>query len=273
MDKDEFLKELQSYLSVLEEGEQADILEEYAQHIDMKISAGLSEAEAVRYFGNVRELAARILEAYHVNPGYWDLGADGGMTASEPEKSSVFNEIADTLEETAGQIADYTVDTGRAIKNMGKQILVAAGEIMEVIGEVLGAPFRWLGDWITGEKAGGDIRDGELLQQGTGDAGPETDRTGFVRGSSLGNIFGEIGFVFSQFFFWCVRWCRNIVVIAAALCGGICGLLLFFLLAMLLVLLLQGYPLAGVAVACFGGVLCAGTFTFFCTTLLVHKRV
>ena len=92
MDKDEFLKELQSYLSVLEEGEQADILEEYAQHIDMKISAGLSEAEAVRYFGNVRELAARILEAYHVNPGYRDLGADGGMTASEPEKSSVFND-------------------------------------------------------------------------------------------------------------------------------------------------------------------------------------
>ena len=274
MDKDEFLKELQSYLSVLEEGEQADILEEYAQHIDMKISAGLSEAEAVRYFGNVRELAARILEAYHVNPGYRDLGADGGMTASEPEKSSVFNEIADTLEETAGHIADYTVDTGRAIKNMGKQFLVTAGEIMEIIGEVLGAPFRWLGDWITGEKVGGGIRDGELLQQGSEDARPETDRAGFDRGSNgLGNMFGEIGIVFSQFFLWCVRWCRNIVVIAAALCGGSCGLFLLFLLAMLLVLLLQGYPLAGVTVACFGGVLCAGAFTFFCTTLLMHRRV
>ena len=53
---------------ILEDEEQADILEEYTQHIDMKISTGLSEAEAIRDFGNVSELAAQILEAYHV-PG------------------------------------------------------------------------------------------------------------------------------------------------------------------------------------------------------------
>lgn len=67
MNKDEFLNELKSYLSILEDEEQADILEEYTQHIDMKISTGLSEAEAIRDFGNVSELAAQILEAYHVN--------------------------------------------------------------------------------------------------------------------------------------------------------------------------------------------------------------
>lgn len=48
MNKDEFLNELKSYLSILEDEEQADILEEYTQHIDMKISTGLSEAEAIR---------------------------------------------------------------------------------------------------------------------------------------------------------------------------------------------------------------------------------
>ena len=59
MNKDEFLNELKSYLSILEDEEQADILEEYTQHIDMKISTGLSEAEAIRDFGNVSELAAQ----------------------------------------------------------------------------------------------------------------------------------------------------------------------------------------------------------------------
>ena len=70
MNKNEFLKELKKHLSILEDGEQNDILEEYAQHIGMKISSGLSEEEAIRDFGNIKELAAQILEAYHVNPGY-----------------------------------------------------------------------------------------------------------------------------------------------------------------------------------------------------------
>lgn len=70
MDKTEFLTELKRYLSVLDEREQKDILDEYAQHIDMKIQRGMSEAEAIGDFGSVEELAAEILEAYHVNPQY-----------------------------------------------------------------------------------------------------------------------------------------------------------------------------------------------------------
>lgn len=57
---------------MLEEREQQDILDEYAQHIDMKIQNGMSEEEAIRDFGPVKELAAEILEAYHVNPEYGD---------------------------------------------------------------------------------------------------------------------------------------------------------------------------------------------------------
>ena len=68
MNKETFLQELRSHLQILEEREQQDILDEYAQHIDMKMQKGLSEEEAIRDFGSVRELAAEILEAYHVNP-------------------------------------------------------------------------------------------------------------------------------------------------------------------------------------------------------------
>ena len=68
MNKSEFLNDLKKYLTILEDREQEDILEEYAQHIDMKLSTGLSEEEAIRDFGSVEELAAQILEAYHVKP-------------------------------------------------------------------------------------------------------------------------------------------------------------------------------------------------------------
>lgn len=74
MNKEKFLSELREYLSILENQEQEDILAEYAQHIDMKIQKGLSEEEAIRDFGAVEELAAEILEAYHVNPEFRKKG-------------------------------------------------------------------------------------------------------------------------------------------------------------------------------------------------------
>ena len=67
MSKERFLSELREYLSILEDQEQEDILAEYAQHIDMKMLKGLSEEEAIRDFGSVKELAAEILAAYHVD--------------------------------------------------------------------------------------------------------------------------------------------------------------------------------------------------------------
>ena len=51
MSKEAFLTELAGHLKVLEEREQQDILDEYAQHIDMKIQNGMSEEEAIRDFG------------------------------------------------------------------------------------------------------------------------------------------------------------------------------------------------------------------------------
>ena len=70
MKKEAFLQELREYLQILEDQEQQDILDEYAQHIDMKLQKGLSEEEAIRDFGSVQELAGEILEAFHVKPNY-----------------------------------------------------------------------------------------------------------------------------------------------------------------------------------------------------------
>lgn len=68
--KEAFLEALQQGIAVLAESEQQDILEEYAQHIEMKISGGLTEEETIQDFGDIHQLIAEILEAYHVNPSY-----------------------------------------------------------------------------------------------------------------------------------------------------------------------------------------------------------
>ena len=50
MNKEGFLKELESHLRVLDDKEQQDILDEYAQHIDLKMKSGLSEEEAIGFW-------------------------------------------------------------------------------------------------------------------------------------------------------------------------------------------------------------------------------
>lgn len=72
--KEAFLDALQQGIAVLAESEQQDILEEYAQHIEMKLAGGQTEEEAIQDFGDIHELIAEILEAYHVNPAYANQG-------------------------------------------------------------------------------------------------------------------------------------------------------------------------------------------------------
>lgn len=70
MNKESFLKELSERLQVLNEQERQDLLEEYEQHIDLKIENGLSEEEAVRDFGTPEQLCEELLDVYHINSEY-----------------------------------------------------------------------------------------------------------------------------------------------------------------------------------------------------------
>ena len=66
MNKTEFLTELRANVHMLEDDEQHDIINEYSQHLDMKVKEGMSETEAIEDFGPVDELIEEILAAYHV---------------------------------------------------------------------------------------------------------------------------------------------------------------------------------------------------------------
>ena len=70
MTKREFLKELEDRLQMLDEKERKDMIEEYSQHISMCMKSGMKEEEAIEDFGDMDDLIAEILEAYHLDPKY-----------------------------------------------------------------------------------------------------------------------------------------------------------------------------------------------------------
>lgn len=70
MNKMEFINYLENRLSVLNKTERDDIINEYVQHIDNKLSEGLSEKEAVETLGNIEDMVREILSAYNVDPDY-----------------------------------------------------------------------------------------------------------------------------------------------------------------------------------------------------------
>lgn len=104
MNKNEFLKYLEKRFEVLNEKEREDILNEYAQHIDMKMQSGLSEEEAIKDFGNVSELADEILSAYNVDPNYRKNGIDVEKVEQTISKG------AGVLKKGASKIKDISAD-------------------------------------------------------------------------------------------------------------------------------------------------------------------
>lgn len=70
MTKEEFFEILRERLSILDENEVNDIIEEYSEHINEKKKKKISESDAIKEFGEIDELVENILSAYKVNKNY-----------------------------------------------------------------------------------------------------------------------------------------------------------------------------------------------------------
>ena len=70
MNKNEFLNQLRKRLDVLSNDEIEELIAEYSEHIDHKMSEGKSEEEAVKDFGDLGELSRNILQAYKLNDNF-----------------------------------------------------------------------------------------------------------------------------------------------------------------------------------------------------------
>ncbi|MGL5978957.1 MAG: DUF1700 domain-containing protein [Erysipelotrichaceae bacterium] len=70
MTTQQFKDALHLRLAILNEKERNDTINEYVDHIEMKLQAGKSETEAIADFGDIDELCNQILESYHVDVNY-----------------------------------------------------------------------------------------------------------------------------------------------------------------------------------------------------------
>ena len=104
MNKEEFLKTLEKKLSILNEKERNDIINEYRDTISEKVKHGQTEKEAVSDFGDLDELVSGILDAYKINPDY------------NKEKSFTL-EGEKLIKKGASKLADLTRDFADNIKN------------------------------------------------------------------------------------------------------------------------------------------------------------
>lgn len=296
MNKKEFLEKLGEHLIVLESREQEDILDEYSQHIDMKIERGLSEEEAIRDFGSISELAAQILEAYHVNPEYEKATAEKVKPASDTA------DIPGTAKESDNRIRKFAEKVLILIHNGAVWCLNGGKWIIVHAASLLIRPYRWI------RRKGKDIgarlkeREEQYAKQSNGLEGDLTEevpagllstpkqqrhtgqtllrRRKRAEGTSLlAGFFHSLGTLFTRGYIllwnvllWGIRWCWNGFLIFICLFSGLAALFSIFCFAMLVVWLVQGYPLTGVTILCLGGILCSVSFTIFCLSLLKFKH-
>lgn len=254
MNKEKFLMELKGYLSILENQEQEDILAEYAQHIDMKMRKGLSEEEAIRDFGSMQELAAEILEAYHVKPEF----RRKGIVLKLPELST-------------GKAEPGVSMLKRGFGWIGKKISGAVHRI--------GQAFRWFGGicraaagWFKRPWVG---RRNRVDREETDICMEETQRK---RGQS-GNFCNKVGHGIMSLcrWFWafCVFWLRlvwNAGWLMFSLFCACMALIILMGVGAIPVFLVQGYPFIGIFIICVGGLLCFGSLSCGAFSMLIRKE-
>lgn len=111
MNKEKFLKELEKRLSILNEKERKDIIEEYKSTIEEKIKNGADEESAVKDFGNINDLVKEILDAYKINPEYKESDFQKFVKDGE----SMIKECADTLAKGVKDMAESFKNTNQEI--------------------------------------------------------------------------------------------------------------------------------------------------------------
>lgn len=218
MNKSEFLKRLAALLHILQEDEVKDILDEYEQHIDMKMEGGMSEHDAIRDFGSVEELAAEILSAYHVRTDF---------------ESKKENKV---LEKMQGGSKKVLNRTGSAVKNAGTKTGSFIKRGLEKCKKILVSPFIFL------KNLWSDRKNKKVQKQKRG-AEDAMTITGAAKGIGTGCV---------HFCQRCVDWLIRICFGCIFLCAGFMELGLVLCAGLLLVLMILGYPVIGITLAVIG---------------------
>lgn len=269
MKKQEFLSELTGYLQVLQDEEQNDIIDEYSQHIQMKMEKGLSEEEAIRDFGPIHELAAEILEAYHVKPDF-EKGENRRFS-----KGFHFSHLPISVKEKrqkAGILLEWMKQAGKHVAKAGRRFWGIAKACVGTCLRFLTCPIRLgkqaEGKWMEGRRKQ-SLTEGNEEKYGANVFGQRISSAGK---KGIGLVQMLIAWIIGCLFWWCrLGW--NFCVMLAATGSAVCGLVFLYLFGLLIVLWTQGYPIFGAVLGCLGAVLCfVSLSTLGCTFFWIKPK-
>lgn len=239
MDKATFLVELQRNIGMLDDAEQRDIIDEYAQHIDMKVSDGMTEAEAIEDFGDFKDFVRDVLSAYHVKAPFDQAGT--ADSAAEPARGDKVREATERM----------SAATKRGVSGLSGIAKTAAGKLSKAA-KTVGKSCSAAGD-----------------DPALDDANPHSSSgaAGKLRIPASG-FMGKVWALAKT----CVRWIWNAVV-ALVVATLVCSTLFFiFAVGLGAVLLVQGYPLVGATIASAGGAAASAALTYLATRCIVRKK-
>lgn len=303
MNKAEFITELSDRLAILTEEERQDILDEYEQHIDMKVMRGMSEEAAITDFGKIEELIADILEAYHVRADYAnaeELESDKDGSASHGENSThksiqIHKKIWYGTKHICGRMWGFCKKISNrffeGVKSCKK--IVQTGITNLII--FCRKPFQKRA--IENQDIEGieDIEETEEINlenepknkqtkkrlEYNKDWGtcPSAQRGVKMRSKervSVTRMFAKAvtGIVRSCVVAvcWCLQWFWNLFWGGTGILFGFGSCLVIFFMGTLAVLLIQGYPLTGIMLGGLGLTLCMVSITIWCFSLIVVKK-
>lgn len=268
MNKEKFLTELREYLSILENQEQEDILAEYSQHIDMKMQKGLSEEEAIRDFGSMEELAAQILEAYHVKPEFHKKNAV--FKIPKPKTGNVLG-LAKTKTDDAGDGVSFIKHSGMWIRKAWTRTVHGIKAGFRWLSGKCRAFTGWLAKPFTGKK--------EESWENAGENRIIEERAKEM-GGHLGKLCKAVGHGIIVLWNWLIRFCVfllrfmwNAAWLLIAVFSACMAMIVLMGIGAMPVLLSQGYPLVGVFIICVGGLLCLGSLSYGAFGMLIRKKL
>lgn len=143
MNKKEFLNKLEKALTILNEKERKDIIDEYKDTIEEKVKHGQTEEEAVEDFGNIDELVSGILDAYKIDPDY--NHKEGNLSKFTEEGERLIKKGANKLADMTREFADNIKDNDAEMNlNLAFEIIIKIFFTLIILA-IITIPLRFIG--------------------------------------------------------------------------------------------------------------------------------
>ena len=255
MDKATFLVQLQKNIGMLDDAEQKDIIDEYAQHIDMKVSSGMTEEAAIEDFGNFEDFVREVLSAYHVKAPFDQVAIDQSEPdQAVPKDSQNVTPFAgeNLLNEVVRSGSNAASKATAAAKDSARKMVHAVSSVMDKASDRMSASAQDATDASADESAAAEATSRNALQA-----------TGRLASSSWSAVWRGAKTL--------LRWCWNVCVMCFAAFLLFLGLLCLIGVGVGFVLLGQGYPLLGVSIGAVGAATALLALAYLLSRLVAHK--